>query len=178
MSFLRKLNRLYSFFSSKAFLPGQVVQTLQSNLYTTVSSNSNNIPGDGSLPQITEGGQFCSLNFTPKVSGSSVLIIFQANGDEYLNPTNTIYAGIFKSTQNDVIFGRSHEMTNNLGTLAVWSGVFLYEHNEPVGVPFTFSMRVGITAGTAYQNRGTGYHTSAIYGASEGMWFTVQEIAP
>jgi hypothetical protein len=180
MSFLKKLNRLYSLFSSRQFIPGQVVQTLQSNIFTAVGAASTVFPPDGSLPQRSEGNEVCTLSFTPKVSGSSILIEFMANGDEYTNVSNQMYAGIFKSTQNDVIFGRSHELTNNLSTLQEWTGSFLYEHKEPVGVPLTLSLRVGLGtgSGTAYQNRGYGYHTSALFGTSEGMWFTVQEIAP
>ena len=79
---------------------GKVLQ-MKSNLIGTTDSTTLVIPGDNTIPQITEGKEFCNLAFTPTSATSKILITVQVT--YWLSLFARIYVAAFQSGVNNAL---------------------------------------------------------------------------
>jgi len=80
--------------------PGSVVQK-ESIILTTSSTGTTLIPFDDTIPQNTEGDEYLSLSFTPKLNDSILYIEF--DGSFTNSATGIETAALFKDTDADAI---------------------------------------------------------------------------
>ncbi|HOM61816.1 MAG TPA: hypothetical protein PLP49_10345 [Anaerohalosphaeraceae bacterium] len=119
--------------------------------YTTNSeriSVSSQIPLDNTIPQITEGQEILTLQYTPKSANNLLYITATASG--YHQNIQGIVLALFKDTGTDAIAAAAVEhRTNNIHV----DKIFL-EHLMTAGTSETivFSVRIGVETGTFYMN--------------------------
>lgn len=104
------------------------------NLSGSADYTTSTIPVDTTIPQITEGKQFCEQAFTPKYASSKIIIKAQV----CLSPDGTYsLAAIFKQGQNDTL--ASIQCTP--GTI----GFYTFEIEEDAGdtTERTYELRFG-----------------------------------
>jgi hypothetical protein len=134
---------------------------------STKSSTSSAIPADGSIPQIGEGTQFLSLNFTPKRPDSTLHIVLQGL---IFNDDNSIACvALFKNGGANAI-GVNFSRSNSESMLPP-----LVMRHVPGSVsPITFTARYGSGSGNTYLN---GYVSPNGMGGLVSS-LTVIEVAP
>ena len=82
-----------------AWITGGKIAQIQSNVYTSGSTTTSQIPNDGSVPQITEGAQIMSVSITP-TNASSTLIAFAYCWLAINSSTNAATAALFRDTES------------------------------------------------------------------------------
>ena len=145
-------------YSDASLLSGGLgkVRQMKSNLIGTTDSSNNNFPADNTIPQITEGKEFCNLAFTPTSATSKLLITVQVT--YWLSIFARIYVAAFQSGVNDAL-ATSYD-TGDAQT-----------PGEPNTFSFSFVVDSGSTTARTYSMRfgGSGSYTANInYGTRFG----------
>ena len=156
-------------------VPGALLQVVgtSDNTYRTTSLT---IPRDNTIPQITEGAPFLSLNITPKSSSSKLLFFLEAYFQEASNTGDHAAFPLFRDSNANAIHVWHGELTsNNLQNMNRFSGHFLYQNNTTDAT--TYSVRWGNNVGTVYTLGNTLYYPTGLYGGLVANKLTVQEIA-
>ncbi len=151
---------------------GKVLQ-MKSNLIGTADSTTLVIPPDNTIPQITEGKEFCNLAVTPTSATSKILITVQVT--YWLSTFARIYVAAFQSGVNDAL-ATSYDTGDNQipGEPSTFSFSFVVDSGSTTAR--TYSMRFGVSDGayTAYINTASGSHTR--FGGSINSGLIIQEI--
>lgn len=134
---------------------------------TAVSSTTAVIPADGTIPQITEGTQFLSLNFTPIRPDSSLIIIL--HGQISNNANNTACIALFKDAGANAIGANAGESYGESQLPPL-----IMRHVPGSTAQIAFTARYGSASGTTYLNRSTA--TRSVGGQVSSL--TVIEVAP
>lgn len=138
------------YFQPGVALPGQV---LASKFVTdsAYASTTTLIPGDDTIPQNTEGGQFMTLTVA-RESASSLLKV-SGMGNFSSSGANTISVALFQDATANALAAVSESVSVNFNTVMPWRHVLraLAAGNT------TFNIRAGAdTAGTVGFNGGSG----------------------
>lgn len=152
-----------------AAIPGSVIQVAN---FTTgaVATGTATIPYDNTIPQITEGTQFMSLNFTPKRANSRLLIQFVWNGSHSL-VDSTLITALFDGSANAVCV-EYQAIEGAYYTKQIVGNAF---YQVASVAPITFSVRAGSnTASTVTFNGPAGV---AYFGGKIASSITITEIA-
>jgi hypothetical protein len=108
---------------------------------------TDNIPFDGTAPQITEGYELITLDYTPKVVGTKIMVDFNA---PVINASaGPVTAALFIGGASDAVqmsfISSGDTFTNPL--------TFRYEYTVVSLSSVTFAVRIGRDSGTCYINR-------------------------
>jgi len=155
--------------------PGALLQVVgtSDNTYRTTSST---IPADSTIPQITEGDLFLSLNITPKSVNSKLLFMFEGYAQEPSNSGDHAAFPLFRNNESNAIHVWHGELSsNNLFNMNEYSGHFLLQNNTTS--PTLYTVRWGNDSGSLYTLGGVFYYPAGLYGGLVANKLTVQEIA-
>lgn len=140
--------------------------------YTAVATGSGAssiIPNDDTIPQITEGVEYMSINYTPKVIGSKLIIkakFYLSNG----NATQYLAGAVFlDGTSNALGANQQYQATLGTPTFIEVSGEYITTSLTPL----VFKGRAG-----SHQNTTTTFNGVAgarIFGAIEKSFIEVSE---
>jgi hypothetical protein len=146
---------------------GVTVQTVIAT-YTTVTSTTDAIPLDDSIPQQTEGLEIISQAFTPKFASSTILIDVTIS---FGAGTGVSCCGaIFKdATANAVRAGGTGGLSSDLGSFGL-------KYSEAAGsaTARTYKLRVGPESGTMFLNQTSASDT---LGSRQACTMVITEIA-
>lgn len=125
-----------------------VVMLQRSVVDSTVSvvTCSTTIPDDDTIPQVGEGTQVLSGNFTPLSASSTLGVAVQIGGSS--STTNVIAAALFTAASSSAIFARS----GYGGSVGRVNMDFLHNMASPGTNAIAFSVRAGGSSGTFYVN--------------------------
>jgi len=155
--------------------PGALLQvvTVTDNTSRTTSST---IPKDNSIPQITEGDLFLSLNITPKSASSQLLFFLEAYFQEASNTGDHAAFPLFRNSEPNAIHVWHGELSsNNLYNMNLFSGHVLLQNSTTNST--IYSVRWGNNNGSLRTLGNTLYYTAGLYGGLVSNKLTVQEIA-
>ena len=129
------------------------------------------IPSDDTIPQITEGTQFLTLNYTPKLASSLIVATVDMN---YAISTNSgwLIGALFRGSATDAIAAVIHSQYN------AWPGRLSLraELSNTDGSLLALSFRAGLdVAGTMTMN---GVVAARKLGGVARSWIRVEEFAP
>lgn len=155
-----------------ASVPGTILQTVRTESATFATINAQ-IPNDGTIPQITEGGAYPSLDtvITPKSATSKLRVEVMMQGVS-ANSISGVTGGLFRdSTANAIASGYlSVESANRIRPMVMQATVTSGSLSAT-----TFRVRFGDTAGTVpITINGTG---SGFMGGVYFSSMTITEIA-
>lgn len=134
---------------------GAVIQAANA-IFSGVSTTTTPVPSDDTIPQITEGGEFMTLVFTPKASNSLLRI------DVVVNMASTVATGLVGALYQD----------STANALAVgWN--FSATISTPCQVVITYWVSAGSTSARTYRVRGgaTTAATVTFNGAAGARYF-------
>ncbi len=150
---------------------GRVVQTAYAE-YTSATSITASIPIDDTIPQNNEGTQILSVSITPKSTTNKLRISFYGWGSTD-NNNAVIAAAIFVSGNSSAL--SSSFSVVNVVNFARHMAAF-HEYIPGVVSSLTFSVRVGVTAGSNLLMNG--YNGSRLFGGSSKAVLIIEEITP
>jgi hypothetical protein len=133
---------------------GGVVQVKESFVSTFISGSSS-FTLDDTIPQISEGVEITTLNFTPKVATNRLVLEGVAYVGESTNTAIDGGVGIFKDgAANAIAFGHEYWASNEIQS----AGEIHVHHSFVPGsiAQITFSLRAGLATGTVQVNGGGG----------------------
>lgn len=161
---------LRSFAGNVAVPPGSIIQTVFATPYTANANITAIIPGDDSVPQITEGGQILTLAISPRFVDSTILLRFQGNVARTV-ASGGIGAAMFRNTVSDTI-GSSFIVSASAGNPLP---IEIEDMDSPATTSATtYTVRAGPTsAGTIRFNGQTG---TRIFGGTQAATLIAQEI--
>lgn len=140
-----------------------------SSILSTQTSNSTAIPRDNSIPQNTEGAEFTTLAFTPKLSTSTLRItIFATLGADTLC-TGAI--ALFVDATASAIAASPTEIDTN----AVEYTSVVYEVSSASTSARTYKMRYGSETGTCFINSAA--NSTSLYGGVIKSGIIIEEFA-
>jgi hypothetical protein len=152
-----------------AGISGMVVQRAYAE-YTASADMTAVIPGDDTIPQITEGTQIISVAFTPKSATSRIRLRFDGVGTA---ATSThLQAALFSSASANALRS-ARAIVQAAGYAAVISAEAEYVPGSTA--PVTFSVRVGADGATTVRFNGT--NTARLLGGSQAATLVIEEIA-
>lgn len=149
-------------------LPGNVVQTLNTN-FSGFGAFSNPMPGNNTIPQITDGDQLMNDAFYYQ----SALNIIKTDLQMYLSPN--VAAGINTALFRDGAANAVRSGTTNplLGT-GLGSSTLSYSKQPGGAFPMVSTTRAGIGVGGTFNFNGAG--GGALYGGTCNSFMTQTEI--
>lgn len=147
---------------------GRCIQ-FASSLSNTQTSTTTVIPRDGSIPQSSEGAQFTTLSFTPKLATSTlkITVISQLGG----NTTATGCVALFVDSGTDAIATGAMTIVNASSE----QNSFTYIISSGSTTARTYKMRYGPDGGTCYINRTSDVAT--LYGGTLRSGIIIEEFA-
>ena len=134
-----------------------------------VANTTSTITNDDSIPQNNEGGEFMTLDITPKSTSSKLLIEVGVMGSP--NSAAVVTACLFQDSTANALAVGSHYQSTGTGTLNLH-----FKHYMTAGTTSatTFKVRVGAHTGTFTFN---GVNTtSRQYGGTFASSITITEI--
>lgn len=146
----------------------KIVQVVEGTPYTANTALSTTIPGDDTIPQITEGTELVTVTITPHSATNRLRFDFEGAGQSS-GGTSTICAALFQGAIANALYAI-------FGTQADGFALFLkgtYEMAAGTTSATTFRVRVGPNANTFYTN---GVSTGRIYGGVAAWRLRVTEI--
>ena len=160
-------------------VPNELVESLVigkeilGHAYGTVNASAvitDTITFDTSIPQITDGGEILSLDYTPKSATSKLKIRYGSFASHSVGAANLAFC-IFKSTQTDALDTTPIFLPDNGNPDSV-NGYF--EMVSGTTSPLTISLRGGATeAGTMYVHASS---TTSPYGTSAKSYISIEEV--
>jgi hypothetical protein len=149
--------------------PGAVIQTVSATPYTANANLSTLIPGDDTIPQITEGTEILTLNIAPRFNTSKVRLTFNGWGIGNSNTTIMI-AALFRAGNANALKATLvlEPLANNYMELNLdWMD------SPATTSTVTYSIRVGPHANIMRMN---GSSTARLLGGSGACTLIAQEI--
>jgi len=131
-------------------LPGEVIQ-IQRNANGTMTTGVTTVPGDNTIPQITEGDQYLSQAITP-TSAANVLQIESAAALSASGATPTVIFSLHKGGVNNAVV--SEMVTKITGGFSTQR--LIHKMLAEVTSAITFSGRAGAIAAATTTFNGTG----------------------
>ena len=116
-----------------------------------VGSGSLTIPGDGTIPQITEGNKILTCTITPKKSNSKLLIEFITFAQEISNAGNLLTVACFIDGVSNALYHTAAVAGQEALTENSVCGRFIID--TPTTGSITFSLRAGMDNGSTRWNR-------------------------
>ena len=158
--------------SGVVFPTGHILQ-VQHNISGATFQAATAIPEDDTIPQNTEGGEFCTIAFTPKSATSTILIDARmSSGKSGAGGEFTHVIAIFKDSVADAIaVGFTHVTAGHCAHCTCF-------HTESAGsiTARTYKMRVGSEGGATLNVNVVG-GTTRVYGGVSRSGMTITEIA-
>lgn len=152
-------------------LPGRVVQVARSQ-DPAFASGTTVVPGDDTIPQITEGDQYMSKALTPSSAANILTVEHQGQYANSAAGGNFMAASIFQDSTANALATGWHEQIDTGGFEQI--GVN-YAMVSGTSVSTTFKVRAGYAgAGTTYFN---GQGAARRYGGVSASWLEIEEIA-
>jgi hypothetical protein len=149
-----------------------IVQTLFAS-YTAISAVTAVIPIDGTVPQNTEGVQILSLTITPKKSTNKIRLRFQGNLSAHTAGASVI-AAVFSSNSPNALQATRYAIPSTDQMLPI---ILECEDSPGAITPVTYTVRVGISAGTSYPNsNGSGSAEFGTGGGGKACTLILEEI--
>lgn len=148
-------------------MPGDVVG-YSYTAYTGVASGGTVMPGDDTIPQITEGDQFMTVSHTQK----SALNVLEAYALAYLSPATAagINLGMYKNGAVDAVVAGT---TNPLLGTGLGIGLLKNVSKAAATIPAVYTFRAG--NGSGYVDTFNGASTSRLFGGAINSYFEVTE---
>lgn len=146
-------------------VPGRVIQ----RFYTSSSSFSTTtqLPADGTIPQITEGGELFSQAITPKSATNRIRVTIAASLTTSLSDPGVIGLALFNGAESAIAAAASEQFDNGEARCLT----IVYEAAAGSTSPITFSARAGVNgAGTTSLFTG--------HGAISVASMVIEEIVP
>lgn len=145
---------------------GRLVQRVEATPYITYSSSAAAIPVDDTIPQVTEGAQYCTLSITPVKTTNRLVIRASFSGS--VSSAGSLVLALFNGGANALKASISTSPTlDYLITLSL-------AHEMAAGSTsaLTFTLRAGPNAATMYVN---GTSSSRILGGATAAMLSVEE---
>ena len=143
--------------------------------YTTTASNTSTIiPNDGTLPQSNEGGEFLTVEFTPKHAGSTLMISvdFQFAADSGV----TAVAAVFQDSGTGAICAKALPGAIN-SSIEVGGHMECYVAAGSTDTR-TYRLRIGPSSANTLGVNATNTAAGEAFGGVAQMSLRVDEIAP
>tara|TARA_B100001250_G_scaffold296717_1_gene258241 strand:- start:610 stop:1188 length:579 start_codon:yes stop_codon:yes gene_type:complete len=154
------------------FPAGHILQ-VQTSISGALFQTTTAIPEDDTIPQNTEGGEFCTIAFTPRSATSTILIDARmSSGKSGSGGEFTHVIAIFKDSVADAIaVGYTHVTAGQCAHCTCF-------HTESAGSTSarTYKMRVGSEGGDTLNVNAVG-GTARVYGGVSRSGMVITEIA-
>lgn len=150
-----------------AVISGRLAQPVLTYQTGAVATGSNPMPGDNSIPQITEGDQYMSLTVPPTKIGNLLEIDSTWIGSS--SATDSLSAALFKSTSANAVSSSNAILPANYRSTHVMKHTMLVDSLSPL----TFTVRAGTDASSTVTSNGTG--GTGIHGGVLNSRITIKE---
>lgn len=142
------------------------ISTSSNNTYTSTTAS---IPTDDTIPQISEGTELITCSITPTSATSKLLIMFESIF--YVASTDILVYALFKNLEANAVSA----CTTYVNALHRVKGSITKDIVAGTTSELTFSIRYGVSAGTAYVNGGT---ASRLFGGVMEATMVIMEYEP
>jgi len=152
-----------------SLITGTVVQSLYSE-YTANANLNTQIPGDDTIPQITEGVEFLTLTITPKKIGN--IIEFSFEGQFSLSVAGSFGVALFIDATANALNSKSITCSS-IGAGVI--GTLVYRYTAVDLSAHTFRVRAGPLSASTLRMNGT--NAARFFGGSSTATLSANEIA-